>query len=310
MVEEGANTVKRREAARLRGKLFSFGTMTAKDREGSTGRTLVRIAVNGVILGVEQAGSGVPLLLVHGFPLSSQMWAPVLPALAEAARVIALDLRGFGESDAPPAGYTMEALAEDVMAVADALGLGRFLLGGHSMGGYVAFRVAARWPERLAGLILVATRAEADDEGGRQRRQQAIERILGGDKAGFLDDFLPNLLAPATRERAPRLLGEWRRAVDGVPAHVLAGCMAGMRDRPDSRSLLPGIQVPALIVVGAEDAITPPATAQAMAATMPQSRLVVISECGHTPPLERPVAVAEALLDFLRAHSTGHTWKI
>ncbi len=267
---------------------------------------MVRIAANGVTLAVEEAGSGVPLLLVHGFPLSAQMWEPVLPALVAAARVITLDLRGFGGSEAPPAGYTMEALAEDVVAVADALGLQRFVLGGHSMGGYVAFRVADRWPERLAGLVVVDSRAEGDDEAGRQRRQQAIERILGGDRAGFLEEFLPNLLAPVSRKRAPRLLAELRRIAGEVPAHVLVGCLAGMRDRPDSRPLLPGLRVPALVLVGAEDAITPPGTARAMAEALPRGRLVVVPECGHTPPVERPVAVAEALLDFLRTQWPGH----
>lgn len=256
--------------------------------------------MNGVNLAVEEAGSGVPLLLVHGFPLSSQMWAPVLPALAEVARVVTLDVRGFGDSDAPPAGYTMDALAEDVVAVADALGVDRFVLAGHSMGGYVALRVVARWPQRLAGLILVDSRAEGDDEAGRQRREGAIARILGGGREGFLDDFIPNLISSDTRRRAPRLDAELRAMAEGVPDHVLAGCLAGIRDRPDSRPLLPAITVPVLFMVGEEDAITPPATARAMAEAVRHARLVVIPGCGHTPPVERPVAAAEAMVAFLR----------
>ena len=262
----------------------------------------MRILVNGVSLAVEEAGHGVPLLLVHGFPLSSQMWAPVLPALAEAVRVVAVDLRGFGDSEAPRDGYTMDSLATDVVGVADALGLTRFAVAGHSMGGYVALRVAARWPDRLVGLMLVDSRAEADDEAGRLRREEAIARIVGGGREGFLDDFIPNLVALATRQRAPRLLEELRAMAERVPARVLAGCLAGMRDRPDSRSLLPALAVPLLVMVGEEDTITPPASAQAMASAAPRATVACIAGAGHTPPVERPVATAEAMLAFAAAH--------
>lgn len=264
----------------------------------------MRVEVNGVSLAVEEGGRGVPLLLIHGFPLSGQMWAPVLPALAEVARVVTVDLRGFGESQAPPQGYTMEALASDVLGVVDALGFQRFVLAGHSMGGYVAFRLLAGHGERVAGLVLVDTRAEADDEAGRQRRDAAIARILGGDRAGFLNDFLPRLVAPASWERAPRLAEELLALTAAVPDHVLTGCLAGMRDRPDSRLLLATLQVPALVMVGEEDTITPAATARDMAEAA-GAELAVIPGAGHTPPLERPVATAEALVAFLRRHFGG-----
>ncbi len=261
----------------------------------------MRVQVNGVSLAVEVAGSGVPLVLLHGFPLSSRMWEAVLPALAEAARVVAVDLRGFGDSQGPAGGYTMDALAEDAVALADALGLESFVLAGHSMGGYVAFRVAARVPHRLAGLVLVDSRAEADDEAGRGRREEAIARIVGGGREGFLDDFIPDLVAPDTRRRSPRLVEELRAVAGGVSGHVLAGCLAGMRDRPDSRPLLPTLATPVLVIVGEEDAITPPASARAMAGALPRASLAIIPQAGHTPPVERPVAVAEAMVAFVRA---------
>lgn len=262
----------------------------------------MRVQVNGVNLAVEEAGHGVPLLLLHGFPLSSQMWASVLPALAEAVRVVAVDLRGFGDSEAPPDGYTMDSLAADALGVADALGLTRFAVAGHSMGGYVALRMAARSPERLVGLMLVDSRAEADDEAGRRRREEAIARILGGGRVEFLDDFIPNLVAPATRQRAPRLLEELRAMAERVPDRVLAGCLAGMRDRSDSRPLLTALPVPLLVMVGEEDTITPPASAQAMVSAAPRATLACIAGAGHSPPVERPVAAAEAMLAFVAGH--------
>jgi len=255
-----------------------------------------------VTLAVEEAGTGLPLLLLHGFPLSSQMWEPVLPALAQVARVMTVDLRGFGGSDAPAAGYSMDVLAEDIVALAEACRLGLFALAGHSMGGYVALRVAARLPERLAALILVDSRAEPDDEAARLRRQEAMARIAGGGRGEFLSGFLPKLVSADSLRRSPRLLEELHGMAQGVGDHVLAGCLAGMRERPDSRPLLSRLAVPLLAVVGEEDDLTPVACARAMAEAAPRGSLAVIPGAGHTPPVERPVATAEAMVGFLRTN--------
>ncbi len=260
----------------------------------------MRVEVRGVALEVEDHGEGVPLVLLHGFPLSSAMWTPVRTALEQAARVVTPDLRGFGGSGKPDAGYAIDELAADVVALADALGLERFVLGGHSMGGYVALRVAAARRERLAGLILVDSRAEADSAEGRARRDAAIARIARGEPAAFLDEFVANLVGPSSRARAPRLLEEMRAiAAEASPA-ALAGCLAGMRDRSDSSALLPGLDLPALVVVGREDALTPPEAARAMAGALPRCRLAEIPLSGHTPSMERPIPTAEAMLAFLR----------
>jgi pimeloyl-ACP methyl ester carboxylesterase len=260
----------------------------------------MRVEVNGVVLEVEDHGEGVPVVLLHGFPLSSEMWTPIRTAVEQAARLITPDLRGFGGSDAPEGDYTMETLAGDVVRLADRLGLERFVVGGHSMGGYVALRLASRHAGRLAGLILVDTRASADTPEGKVRREEAIARIQRREAAAFLDEFVPNLVGPSTRERAPRQLAELRAIAGAVPDHVLAGCLAGMRDRPDSRGVLPGLDIPVLVIAGQEDTIAPPETGQAMAAAVPDARFVVIPLAGHTPSVERPIPTAEAILGFLR----------
>ncbi len=265
----------------------------------------MRIKVDALELEVEDHGAGVAVLLLHGFPLAMAMWDTIRAGLAEFARVITPDLRGFGASDKPAGDYSMTTLADDVLALVDALDLNRVVLGGHSMGGYVALRFAAAHPERLAGLVLVDTRAEADPPEGRARRDAAIARIEREGGAGFLDDFVPNLIGPATRERSPRFLAELRAIAADVPDHVLTGCLKGMRDRPDSTGLLPSIAVPALLVVGAEDAITPLAAAQAMADALPQQTLAVIPGAGHTPSVERPIPTAEAIIAFVRRHFGG-----
>ena len=262
----------------------------------------MRVEVGEIALEVEDHGEGVPVVLLHGFPLSSAMWTGVRTAVEQVARLVTPDLRGFGGSDKPASGYTMEALADDVVRLADRLGLARFVLGGHSMGGYVALRVAAAHPERLAGIILVDSRAEADTVEGRARRDASIERIRRGEAVAYLDEFVPNLVGATTRARAPRLLAELRGIAAEVPDHVLIGCLSGMRDRPDSTPVLASLDVPALVLAGEEDAITPPESARAMAATLPRAELMLIPQAGHTPSVERPIPTAEAVMAFLRQH--------
>lgn len=260
----------------------------------------VRVAAGDVNLAVEDHGEGLPVMLLHGFPLSAQIWLPLRTALEEAARLITPDLRGFGSSEKPAGSYGMDVLAADVVALADALGIERFVLGGHSMGGYVALRIAAMWPQRLLGLILVDSKAEADGPAARARRDAAIARIEAGEGRAFRDEFVAGLVAPDTLTRSPRQLEEMRMLAAEIPDHVLVGCLAGIRDRSDSSAVLARITVPALVIVGEQDALMPPAGAQKLAAALPAGELAVIPGAGHVPSVERPVAAAEAMLAFLR----------
>jgi len=259
----------------------------------------MRVELGGAAVEVEVHGSGPALVLLHGFPLSSEIWGPVLPALAEVARAIAPDLPGFGRSAAPGRAITIDGLADEVVALADALEVGRFVVAGHSMGGYVALSIAERHQERLEGLVLVDSRAEADDEAGRARRDTAIAQIEGGGRSAFLEGFVPNLVGATTRTSRARLLGDLRAIADEVPDQVLTGCLAAMRDRPDRRGVLERLEAPTLVVVGEEDTVTPPESARAIAARLRHGSLAVIAGSGHTPSVERPIALAETLVRFL-----------
>lgn len=259
----------------------------------------MRVTMNGYALAVEDGGQGTPLLLLHGFPMSSAAFAPIRPSVEKAARLITVDLRGFGASDAPPGPYDMSSLADDVVRVADHLGLERFILGGHSMGGYVAFRVAANHRHRLSGLILIDTRAAADTSEGAAKRRAAIATIAGGGRDAFLGTFLPLLIAPATRDRQPELMGRLAAIAAGISDHVLLGCLEGMMTRPDSRGLLAGLDLPTLVVHGTDDAVMPLEEARALALALPRGRFVEVPDAGHTPTLEQPEAAGEAIARFL-----------
>jgi pimeloyl-ACP methyl ester carboxylesterase len=261
----------------------------------------MRTELPGICLDVEDHGEGVPVILLHGFPLSAEIWAPIRPAVEQAARLITPDQRGFGRSDKPRGPYTVDVLASDVLGLADGLGLGRFVLGGHSMGGYVALAVAAAHRERLAGLILVDTRAETDGREVRERRAAGIAAVSEKGGAAFLDTFVPKLVGRSTRRRAPRLVADLRAIANEVPDHVLIACLEAMRDRPDRLRLLADLDVPALVVVGDEDELTTPAAAREMAAALPRAVLAVIPSSGHTPSVERPIPTAETIVAFLRS---------
>jgi len=260
-----------------------------------------RITVNGVNLAVDVRGSGPAILFVHGYPLDHSIWAPQLEAL-EGWQRIAPDLRGMGASDAPDLGYSMATYADDLAALLDALGVERAVLCALSMGGYVTFEFLRRWRSRAAGVILVDTRAEADGPEARRARDAAAAQAREKGAAAIAEAMLPRMLGATTRREHPELVQRVRTLMAGTPVAGIIGALGAMRDRPDSTPLLPTLaELPALVVVGEEDELTPPAGAAALAAALPRARLVTIPHAGHLPTLEHPALVTEAIREFLHA---------
>jgi pimeloyl-ACP methyl ester carboxylesterase len=249
----------------------------------------------------EEWGPRVPLVLLHGFPFDHTIWTAQGSALAGAARVLAPDLPGFGRSaplagDAPP---TVEAYARRVLAWADEQGLRRFVLGGHSMGGYVAFALARLAAERLAALALIATRAGADSEAGHQKRSDLRAAVAQHGAQATVDAMLPTLLAPGTMTTDPDLVEQVRATMLRQAPAGLIPAIRAMAERPDSTPDLPGLPRPVLIVQGAADATSPPSEAEALHTALPQATLVLVPDAGHLPMLEAPDMVTAALRAFL-----------
>ena len=259
-----------------------------------------RLTVNGVSLAVEVRGEGPAVLFVHGYPLDHTIWRDQLDAL-EGYRRIAPDLRGMGRSDAPDLGYGMSIYAADLAALLDALGVDDVVLCGLSMGGYVIFEFLRRWRHRVRGLVLMDTRAEADGAEARRARDAAGATAREAGAAAIAESMLPKLLAPGSAERAPEMVERIRRMMTDTPVAGIVGALAAMRDRQDSTDLLPTLGgIPTLIVVGEEDAVTPPDAARRMAGAIPNARLLLVPGAGHLPPVERPSETSAALLEFLR----------
>lgn len=269
----------------------------------SPGGNLRRLSVNGVSLVVDVRGRGPAILFIHGYPLSHAVWEPQLAGLEGWTR-IAPDLRGMGRSDAPDLGYSMATYAEDLLELLSALGVERAVLCGLSMGGYVAFEILRRAPERVRGLILVDTRAAADTAEGRKGREAALATAREGGSAAIAESMLPRILAPSAPAENPALVEQVRHMMAATPVAGLTGAIGALRDRPDSTALLPTLgSLPTLVLVGEHDQITPPETVRAMADAIPGARFEVVKGAGHLPTLERPETTTGLLGEFLAALS-------
>ncbi|MGH7718143.1 MAG: alpha/beta fold hydrolase [Gemmatimonadaceae bacterium] len=246
----------------------------------------------------DDVGAGLPVVWVHGFPHHRKLWAPQLRALAGQCRCIAPDLRGFGESSVEPP-YSMDQYADDLAQLLDALAIDRAVIGGLSMGGYIAFAMWRRHRDRIRAFILADTRAGADTEDGKAKRHEMVGVARERGSKAVADAVLPGMVGKTTREKQPDVVQTVYSMLASAPAEGLVGALQAMADRPDSRATLLTIDVPTLIIVGQEDALTPPAEAGAMHAAIEGSRLEVIPRAGHMSNVERPAAFNHVVSDFL-----------
>jgi len=236
------------------------------------------------------------LVLLHAFPFDSRMFDSVRADLSAAATMLTPDLRGFGSG--PPLGDAtpdLALLADDVVDAMDAAGMHRAVLGGVSMGGYVALALLRRHPERVKGLVLVDTRSGPDDAAAVERRQGVAARADGGDVASGPDAIAPLVAAGSSDDIRATLAA----IADSVPAATIAWAQRAMAGRPDSTAVLAAASVPVLIVVGEDDAVTPPAAAHEMAAAARDAELVEVPGAGHLTPAEDPEGFAVVVLDWL-----------
>jgi len=258
-----------------------------------------RARVRGIEIAYAEAGRGAPVVLLHGFPFNRTLWREQAAALAGRFRVITPDLRGHGESAAGAGPATMEEMAADVAALLDELKVGRAVVGGLSMGGYVTLAFCRQFPERVRALVLADTRAQADAEEARRAREETARRAEREGMEPIADSMLPKLVAPATLGARPEVVARVREMILATRPEGAAAALRGMAVRRDQTGWLPEISVPTLIVVGREDALTPPADSETMRAKIEGARLEVIEGAGHVSNVERPAEFNRALESFL-----------
>ncbi len=246
---------------------------------------------------------GLPIVLIHGFPLDYTMWQPQVRALKNHFRVVTYDVRGLGRSPLNDAPVTMDSYVDDLFSLLDHLNISAPAICGFSMGGYIALRAAERAPQRLQALILADTRSEADTEQARNNRITTIRAIENDGLKSFTDDFIKKVFAPRTLvENKPCVTSIRNTILHSDPQGVCAAAAAIM-SRMDTTAALPGIRVPTLVLVGEQDALTPPACAQALASAIPGAKFARIPGAGHLSSLEDPKAFNRHLLGFLESLS-------
>ncbi len=258
-----------------------------------------------VALHYTESGEGLPLVLLHAFPLSSAMWATQRTGLAGRCRVITPDQRGFGASPlrGDPASLAKPSLttaADDLVRLLDQLELQQVVLGGLSMGGYVAMAFLRRHPERVRGLILANTKASADTEDAAANRERIAAAVLAaGSSESLLEEVFPKLLGAATMADRPQVVERMREQVAEAPPAAVAWAQRAMAARPDSLETLRAVTVPSLVIAGAEDALMPASEAEAMAEALPKGQLVKIAGVGHLSAVEDPTAFNAEITAYL-----------
>ena len=242
------------------------------------------------------------LLLVHGHPFDRSMWRPQIGPVVDAGwRVVAPDLRGYGATSLTPGKVTLDVFADDLAALIDALGIDVAVVGGLSMGGQIAMEFARRHGHRLRGLVLAATFPRVDSDAVRHDRSITADRLEREGMAAVAEEVLPKMLGPAALETMPRVVEHVRTMMRGAPPVGAAAALRGRADRPAYEPVLAAVHVPTLVIAGDADAFTTRADVDAMAAMLPNARVVWMHGVGHMPNLERPGAFNDALLEFLAA---------
>jgi pimeloyl-ACP methyl ester carboxylesterase len=259
-----------------------------------------QVKVHEIDLHYVERGRGTPLLLVHGFPLDHTMWQGQIDGLSDKFRLIAPDLRGFGQSGVTPGLATMQLMADDLATLLARLEISQpVVLCGLSMGGYVAWQFALRHRERLTRLILCDTRAVADTTEAAANRIALADRVQRDGPAFIADSMLPKLFAPETLQAKAPCVEQTRHTILRTSPQGIAAASRGMAQRPDMTDRLGQFDLPALVLCGQHDAISTPEEMRGIAQRMPQARFVEIAGAGHMAPLERPAEVNATIRELL-----------
>jgi 3-oxoadipate enol-lactonase len=262
----------------------------------------MNIRLKDIQMEYEEKGTGQPLLLIHGFPLSKEMWQPQIDALAKSARVLAPDLRGYGRSGSTRGQYGMDQFAQDCYEFLQEKGVSEpVVLCGLSMGGYISMAFQRLYPDRVAGLVLAATRSAPDSEEGKVKREEMLAVALERGPGAVAEAMLPKMLSPKTYSNRPDLVEQARQVMASASLEGVSGALLGMKERPDSNPSLQKYSGPTLILHGEDDQIIPAAEAEALKNRMQNASLEIIPQAGHLLNLEQPEHFNQAVERFLQS---------
>lgn len=262
----------------------------------------MKALINGINLSYTDEGQGAPLVFIHAFPLSSAMWEPQVRKFSKNHRVIALDLRGHGDSDAPLWHFTLDDFAEDIRELLTHLGIVQATFVGLSMGGYTLLALFRKYPQLVTRMVLADTRAQADSDEAKVGRFAMAQVAYQKGPQAIAEMMMPKLLGPTSLEKRQDIIESIRTMINKNKASGIIVDLMAMAQRPDSTHLLSNISCPTLVIVGEDDVATPPAEAQYMKDQISSAELVVLPQAGHLSNLEQPDRFNQALLSFFQKH--------
>lgn len=259
----------------------------------------MKATINGIEIDYRDEGAGVPVVFIHAFPLNQSMWDEQVSQLREHCRTITLDLRGFGRSEAPQDPFSIDEMAADVRGLMSILNIDRAVLVGLSMGGYVTLAFYRSYPDAVRAMVLADTRASADTSDARERRLKSAQKAEAEGSAAIANDMIPLLLGDTTLNTRPGTVDRVRSMIEANAPRVIAGAQRAMADRRDSTDALPNIEIPVMIIFGAEDKLTSAGEAESLRTNIKEARLGLIEAAGHLPNIERPAEFNALLTEFI-----------
>lgn len=261
----------------------------------------INIKVNNITVSYNDEGlDNAPVIIfIHGFPLNKSMWESQEKALKDNYRVITYDIRGHGNSEVGILDFSIDLFVKDLLRFMDALKIEKTIICGLSMGGYIALNAIEYHPERFSALILSDTNCTADTYEGREKRLNAIESIKENGVDRLANDLIPNLFAPESFKRDLKEIPAVREMIVKTSTQSLYNCLHALAERKETCGKLSEIKVPVLIIVGADDIITPLDAARSMQSKIKGSRLSIIEHAGHLSNLENPYEFNYQLIKFI-----------
>lgn len=255
--------------------------------------------INGLSVFLEGNNKSKSIVFVHGFPYDHTMWKAQIDELSKNYFCVAYDIRGLGESPAGDGQYTMESFVDDLESVMNELKLNKPILCGLSMGGYIGLRALERLEEKFSAVILCDTRSEADNNEGKLKRAGAIKRISTEGLAPFAKDFITNCYGDHYKQNNKDDFEKRIEKSSSFDSIGVKGSLLAMLGRNDTTEYLSKIKIPALVICGEHDALTPPPVMQSMAQKISGAEFVIIKNSGHMSPIENPLEVNKAINEFL-----------
>ncbi len=258
----------------------------------------MRLKINGLTVFIDGDRNKPKILFVHAFPHDRRMWSKQVNALSSEFCVITYDVRGFGESSVENGQYTMEMYADDLINIVDEIGGEKPILAGLSMGGYISLRVLEKAQDKFAGVVLMDTRSEADDNAGKLKRANAIKEITEKGVIEFATEFVKGCVSDETLNGGTPAFNQALEIAKSQDPIGVKGALLAMVSRTDTTDGLAELKIPTLVLVGEHDKLTPPETMKAIADKIPDSHFIIIPKAGHLSNMENPGEVNAAILKF------------